>query len=174
MNAQRLDAHAIRDSLLYLAGTLDLKIGGPTVNPKQEDTAMRRSLYFTQSPEDLHKFLETFDNANTKECYRRAESILPQQALALANSKLASAAAAKLAERLAQQTADDSDEAFIRTAFETILAVKPTPAEYDVCADSLGKLLQTARQRQTPQPEARARTAFVHALLNHNDFITIR
>jgi hypothetical protein len=111
MNAQRLDAHVLRDSLLHLAGTLDLKLGGPTISPKQEDTAMRRSLYFTQSPEDLHKFLETFDNANTKECYRRAESILPQQALALANSKLAGTAAAKLAERLTRQTANDSDEA---------------------------------------------------------------
>ena len=94
MNSQRMDANVLRDTLLHLAGTLDLKLGGPTVDPKREDS-LRRSFYFTQSPEDLNKFLEMFDNANTKECYRRDESILPQQALALANSKLVSTAAAK-------------------------------------------------------------------------------
>lgn len=174
MNTQRLDAHSIRDSLLYLAGMLDLKLGGPTVDPKKDDTAMRRSLYFTQSPEDLHKFLETFDNANTKECYRRAESILPQQALALANSKLASVASAKLAEWLMQSASPASDDNFIRTAFETILVVKPTSAEYEVCVEGLERLTEAARVNKAPEPETRARKAFVHALLNHNDFITIR
>ena len=94
-----LDANVLRDSLLHLAGTLDLTLGGPTIDPKREDS-VRRSFYFTQSPEDLNKFLEMFDNANTKECYRRDESILPQQALALANSRLVNTAAAKVAERL--------------------------------------------------------------------------
>ena len=174
MNTLRLDANSIRDSLLYLAGSLDLKLGGPTVDPKKDDTAMRRSLYFKQSPEDLHRFLETFDNANPKECYRRAESILPQQALALANSKLASVAAARLAARLMRSGSPASDETFIRTAFETILAVKPNLAEYETCAKGFGRLIEAARQQRVPQPKARARTAFVHALLNHNDFITIR
>ena len=67
MNPQRMDANVLRDSLLHLAGTLDLTLGGPTIDPKREDS-MRRSFYFTQSPEDLNKFLEMFDNANTKEC----------------------------------------------------------------------------------------------------------
>ena len=173
MNSQRMDANVLRDSLLHLAGTLDLQLGGPTIDPKREDT-QRRSFYFTQSPEDLNKFLEMFDNANTKECYRRDESILPQQALALANSRLASTAAAKVAERLVQAAASASDDAFIRTTFTTLLATAPTPAEHALCAESLAQFLTAAKERKSAQPEAKARAAFVHALLNHNDFITIR
>ena len=173
MNSQRLDANAIRDSLLHLAGTLDPQLGGPTIDPKREDT-LRRSFYFTQSPEDLNKFLEMFDNANTKECYRRDESILPQQALALANSKLVSTAAAKVAERLVKDSERAEDDAFIRTAFTTILATAPTAAEQQLCAESLAQLLAAAKAGKSAQPETKARTALVHALLNHNDFITIR
>ena len=173
MNSQRMDANVLRDSLLHLAGTLDPKLGGPTVDPKREDS-LRRSFYFTQSPEDLNKFLEMFDNANTKECYRRDESILPQQALALANSKLVSTAAAKVAERLVKDAESAADDAFIRTIFTTLLASAPTPAEQQLCADSLAQFLAAVKERKSAQPEAKARAALVHALLNHNDFITIR
>ncbi|MBI3874809.1 MAG: DUF1553 domain-containing protein [Verrucomicrobia bacterium] len=174
MNSQRMDANAVRDSLLQLAGLLDPKLGGLTIDPKKEDTAFRRSLYFTQSPEDLHKFLEMFDNANTKECYRRAESILPQQALALANSKLTATAAAKLAERVAKDAASASDEEFVRVAFETILATNPDAAEQKTCEESLAKFRAALVERKHAQPDAKARTDFVQALLNHNDFIVIR
>lgn len=173
MNPQRMDANVLRDSLLHLAGTLDLTLGGPTIDPKREDT-LRRSFYFTQSPEDLNKFLEMFDNANTKECYRRDESILPQQALALANSRLVATTAAKLAERLVKDAESASDEVFIRTTFTTILAAAPTPAEQQLCAESLARFLTAAKERKSAQPETKARAALVHALLNHNDFITIR
>jgi hypothetical protein len=173
MNPQRMDANVLRDSLLHLAGTLDPQLGGPTIDPKREDS-LRRSFYFTQSPEDLNKFLEMFDNANTKECYRRDESILPQQALALANSKLVSTAAAKVAERLVKESESASDEAFIRTTFTTLLATAPTAAEQQLCAESLAQFLTAAKERKSAQPEAKARAALVHALLNHNDFITIR
>ncbi|PAW79735.1 MAG: hypothetical protein B9S33_18905, partial [Pedosphaera sp. Tous-C6FEB] len=173
MNPQRMDANVLRDSLLHLAGTLDPKLGGPTMDPKREDS-LRRSFYFTQSPEDLNKFLEMFDNANTKECYRRDESILPQQALALANSRLANTAAAKVAERLVSASESASDDAFIRSTFTTILATAPTPAEQQLCAESLAQFLTAAKERKSAQPETKARAALVHALLNHNDFITIR
>ena len=173
MNPQRMDANVLRDSLLHLAGTLDLTLGGPTIDPKREDS-VRRSFYFTQSPEDLNKFLEMFDNANTKECYRRDESILPQQALALANSRLVNTAAAKVAERLVKDTESAADDAFIRRTFTTLLATPPTPAELALCTESLAQFLAAAKERKSAQPETKARAAFVHALLNHNDFITIR
>ncbi|NBV22932.1 MAG: DUF1553 domain-containing protein [Proteobacteria bacterium] len=173
MNPQRMDANVLRDSLLHLAGTLDPKVGGPTVDAKREDS-LRRSFYFTQSPEDLNKFIEMFDNANTKECYRRDESILPQQALALANSRLVSAAATKVAERLVKDSESAADDAFIRTVFTTLLASTPTPAEQKLCADSLTQFLTAAKEAKAVQPETKARAALVHALLNHNDFITIR
>jgi hypothetical protein len=174
MNPVRMEAQSIRDSLLQLAGQLDLTMGGPTIDPNKENTVFRRSLYFTHSKDDVHKFLETFDNANVQECYRRSESVLPQQALALANSKLSLTAAGKLAEKIATDNAASTDDGFIRTAYETVLAIEPTKAELEVCAETLMQLRSLAEKQGQKDPVARARAGLVHALFNHNDFITVR
>src|SRR6185436_12701502 len=85
MNPRRLESQAVRDSLLHAAGRLDLRVGGPNVDPEKEGSSLRRAMYFTQTADVEHRFLAAFDNSNILECYRRQESIVPQQALALAN-----------------------------------------------------------------------------------------
>lgn len=174
MNPVRMEAQALRDSLLQLAGQLDLTMGGPTINPEKEDTVFRRSLYFTHSKEDVHKFLETFDNANVLECYRRPESVLPQQALALSNSKLSMVAAGKLTEILLKNSGTASDDGFIRVAYQSILAVEPGKAELEACGEALLELRSLAEKQGQADPVKRARAGLVHALFNHNDFITVR
>jgi hypothetical protein len=174
MNPVRMEAQSVRDSLLRLAGQLDLTMGGPTIDPKKEDTVFRRSLYFTHSKEDIHKFLETFDNANVLDCYRRSESVLPQQALALANSKLSMVAAGKLAERLIKDNSSMTDDQFIHVAYETVLAIEPAKGELEACAETLMQLRSLAEKQGHKEPIARARAGLVHALFNHNDFITVR
>src|SRR5438552_18993205 len=57
MNPLRMEAQVVRDSVLHLAGVLDLKRGGPSVPIEQTDTSRRRSLYFTHSQADQTKFL---------------------------------------------------------------------------------------------------------------------
>src|SRR6185436_412574 len=89
--ASRMEAQTVRDSLLRLAGQLDPTIGGPSIPVTVESN--RRSLYFVHSHNDHQKFLMQFDDAAVLECYRRTESIVPQQALTLANSKFALAMA---------------------------------------------------------------------------------
>ena len=64
-------------------------MGGATIDPKKQANSLRRSIYFAHSRDDQHKFLSMFDDADILRCYRRDESIVPQQALALANSRLA-------------------------------------------------------------------------------------
>ena len=64
-----------------------------------------------------------FDDAPVLECYRRAQSIVPQQALALQNSRQALDAAEKISGRLGEAS---SDAVFVRSAFELILASTPT------------------------------------------------
>ena len=44
-----------------------------------------------------------FDDADHLQCYRRSESIVPQQALALANSELSLKMAEEIAERIVRQ-----------------------------------------------------------------------
>ncbi len=92
----RLESQLIRDSLLAHAGTLDLTRGGPSVPLAEQPASTRRSLYFFHSNNERNLFLTTFDEALVKDCYRREQSIVPQQALALSNSELSLEAAAGL------------------------------------------------------------------------------
>jgi hypothetical protein len=173
MNPVRMEAEVVRDSLLHLASDLDRRMGGPPV-PVADEASRRRSLYFVHSHNDEQRFLTTFDEASVLECYRRSESIVPQQALALSNSKLALAAAARINARLHQQLGDATDTQFARAAFETVLAGTPTAAEQAACEEALARLEELLRQRKDPDPVRRARGDLIHALVNHNDFITIR
>jgi mono/diheme cytochrome c family protein len=173
MNPVRMEAEVVRDSLLCLAGDLDPRLGGPPV-PVADESSRRRSLYFVHSHNDENRFLTTFDEASVLECYRRSESIVPQQALALSNSKLALAAAARINAHLHEQLGDVSDACFVREAFATVLAGTPNAAEQAACEQALARWEDLLRRRHDPDPVRRARGDLVHALVNHNDFITIR
>jgi hypothetical protein len=172
--ALRMEAEVVRDSLLSLGGDLDPALGGPPLPLAVEETSRRRSLYFVHSHNDHHKFLMMFDSASVLECYRRSESIVPQQALALSNSKLALGTAEKVAARLGRELGAAGDAEFVRAAFETVLAGAPTAAELAACEQALARLRELPGQGQQADPAARARVTLVQALLNHNDFITIR
>jgi mono/diheme cytochrome c family protein len=173
MNPVRMEAQVVRDTLLHLAGDLDLSRGGPSI-PVSDETSRRRSLYFVHSHNDHQKFLSTFDDASVLDCYRRAESIVPQQALVLENSALATAMATKIAERLAAAHPNSASADFVRTAFAAILTVEPTSAEQSEMSEILSRMTELARAKKRPNPEALARINLLQALLNHNDFITVR
>jgi hypothetical protein len=170
----RMESQIVRDSLLHLAGALDTKSGGPTIDPKQDLTVLRRSIYFTHSRDSKHPVLSMFDDADIQQCYRRSESIVPQQALAMANSKLSLSMSRRLAKRLGEELGQVDDAAFVVAAYQTILAVAPDVREKSACLEMLSKTKQLLRNRRHPQPELRARQNLVHALVNHNDFVTIR
>jgi mono/diheme cytochrome c family protein len=173
MNPIRMESEVVRDSLLYLSGELDLTRGGPPI-PVADESSKRRSLYFVHSHNEHQKFLSTFDDASVLECYRRADSIVPQQALALENSPLATSSAEKIEQRLGAANPKASDREFVRAAFLTVLAVEPSEAEQAVVLEAFARLTEVSRQAGRPDPSARARIALIHALLNHNDFVTVR
>ncbi|MEQ9070830.1 MAG: DUF1553 domain-containing protein, partial [Gimesia chilikensis] len=68
-NTVRMESEVIRDSLLSLAGELDLTLGGPTIDPNKNTDSKRRSLYFTYSRDSQEKFLSMFDAADIFACY---------------------------------------------------------------------------------------------------------
>jgi hypothetical protein len=162
MNPRRLESQAVRDAVLSVAGRLDLRMGGPGIDPASAEASPRRALYFTQTADVEHRFLAAFDNSNVLECYRRAESIMPQQALALANSKLAR----ECAEALAKSMEKLGEAEFIEQAFWTLLSRAPTDAERAACAASLGDFAALQSKQ--------GRALVLHALMNHNDFVTLR
>lgn len=171
---QRLEAEVIRDSVLAVAGRLDMTIGGPEVDVGQESSSQRRSLYFTVFPEagGMMPFLSTFDPPDPGDCYRRTDSIVPQQALALVNSDLTTSNARHLASRIDSNSLADHD--FVTAIFETVLCRQPTTAERKACLRFVAK--QREIYRQSPdhrdRATARSRESLARALLNHNDFIT--
>jgi hypothetical protein len=164
---RRMEAEVIRDTLLRLADNLDLSRGGP---PLDEPTTHppRRSLYYRYSQQDKLPFLVVFDAASVEECYRRNESVVPQQALALLNDEFVWRQARAISEKIAAKGAKD----FVKAAFECILCRTPTPEERQSCLEFL-KDQQCAGATGQPAAVA-ARERLVHVLLNHNDFITIR
>lgn len=172
-NPIRMEAQLVRDSLLHLAGDLDLTRGGPPI-PVDNEASRRRSLYFVHSHNEHQKFLSMFDDASVLECYRRSESIVPQQALALENSPLATDMAAKITQRITAAVPQMSDRDFIRAAFLTVLAVEPSASEEAAVAEALGQLTLAAKNKNRPNPETHARNNLIQALINHNDFVTVR
>jgi hypothetical protein len=172
-NPIRMEAQLVRDGLLALAGELDPTLGGPSI-PIKDEASRRRSLYFVHSHNEHQTFLAMFDDAGVLECYRRPESIVPQQALALENSPLATEMAAKIARRIDAENPGASDRDFVRDGFLTVLSVAPSEAEQAAALDALTRLTEAAGRKGLPDPGARAKAHLIHALLNHNDFITIR
>lgn len=157
MNPRRMESQLVRDSLLHIAGKLDLTQGGPSIDPVKAETSPRRSLYFVQNANEEHRFLATFDNSNVLECYRRNESVVPQQALALTNSQISGDCADALAAKLGKLDA----EPFVTQSFLTVLGRPPTESERQASLEGFTALKQN-------------RSLFLQALLNHNDFVTLR
>jgi Protein of unknown function (DUF1553)/Protein of unknown function (DUF1549)/Planctomycete cytochrome C len=165
--ATRLESQLVRDSLLSLAGKLDTTYGGPSVPIDQQQNSKRRSLYFFHSNNHRDLFLTTFDEAMVRDCYRREQSIVPQQALALSNSQLSFEAAEQIARLLAEQSPED--HAFARNAFRLLTGINPS-------ADEIGastKAMESWRALPNSTTSA-AQANLVWALINHNDFVTLR
>jgi hypothetical protein len=169
---RRMESQAVRDSLLTLAGTLDPAVGGPPVAPNTP--TMRRSLYFLQSRDDEDRFLSMFDNPDILACYRRSESIVPQQALALANSSVSLQMAEKIAQRLFALHPSEDRTAFVDAAFTAVLGRKPGGDERNACDEFWGEIGGIESVKKSSNPDAAIRSRLVHSLLNHNDFVTVR
>ncbi|HZW33143.1 MAG TPA: DUF1553 domain-containing protein, partial [Isosphaeraceae bacterium] len=175
MNPRRMEGEVIRDALLALAGRLDGTMGGPDLPIASAETGTRRTLYYRVARDERIPLLTMFDAPNVEECYRRPETIVPQQALAMTNSGMVLSRSAEIAAAIDREVggAPAMRSRFVVSAFERILGRLPGGAELSECEAALAQLAADGtRPGQTP--EARARSALVHVLLNHNDFITIR
>lgn len=167
MNRGRMEAEVVRDSLLFLAGRLDNRMGGQELENEAAFTTFRRTLYYSCQPEldGKSQFGVLFDAPEPNDCYRRTKSTIPQQALALTNSDLVQQVSIEIADRLSKESTDAS--AYVALAFETILNRPPTAEETQTCQEFLSPT--------TDGPDfARQRASLVRALLNHHDFISIR
>lgn len=169
---QRMQAEVVRDSLLQLAGKIDLTQGGPELDQSVGLTTARRSLYYRHANEKQMTFLLSFDAPTPTECYRRVNSVVPQQALALANSSIAQEASVAITRKLQQQLGSQATpSSFIDAGFILITGRHATDEEQKLCR----QFLQEQEARVTlPSSTERAKASLILVLLNHHEFVTVR
>jgi hypothetical protein len=151
MAIQRLDADAIRDTILTASGELDGRLGGPSV----EAAVPRRTLYtrlLRYSPEPL---LQAFDAPDGfVSVPQRDTTTTPTQALSLLNG----AWSAGRAEAIAARLRDESGTALVDRAYRLVLGRPPDDFE------------RTAALRFLRN---QALVDFCHVLLNSNELIYV-
>jgi len=147
---RRLDAEAVRDAMLHIAGELDTRAGGPYVASNmtpggtveiQETTpgAYKRSIYLQQRRTQAITFLQLFDAPTiVTTCGKRSPSTVPLQSLALLNSEFAHARSKGLATRLAREAGDDSVKR-LKLAFQLVCGRPQLPDEQTTCERFLDK-----------------------------------
>jgi mono/diheme cytochrome c family protein len=148
MPRQRLEAEALRDSLLAVAGTLDRTLGGPNVfpyidpdlfekssrrdwpgKPDDDPTTWRRSLYVFSKRSIRYPLFETFDQPNLiNSVDRRNRSTVAPQALILMNNATVVFHARKFAARVRSEAGEDP-AAQVDRAFRLALGRAPDAAE---------------------------------------------
>ena len=180
MNTGRMESEVVRDSLLYLAGRLDPSMGGQELENSDALKTFRRTLYYSCQPEADGKseLGVLFDAPEPAECYRRTRSIIPQQALALTNSDLVHELSLLIAKSEGEigggGDGGTDDSLFVSRCFERILCRPPSASELAVCLEAMQTQQDASLKSGLADPALRSRASLVRALLNHNDFVTIR
>ena len=133
MNRRRLEAEAVRDSLLAVAGRLDRTLGGPAM---RDFNAPRRTLYLMTIRSDRSGFGPLFDAADsTAMVDRRTVSTVAPQALFLLNNPFVLEQTKALAQRVAD--GDKDDRARIERAYLLLYGRPPTTRRSKIGLDFL-------------------------------------
>ncbi len=175
---RRLEAEAIRDSMLAAAGTLDTAIGGQSfraedINERRVMSAQmtgyfdkrdnRRGIYMGRGSDSsmnmMPSFLATFDSEDGHApCARRERSITAPQVLYMLNGALPQSASRDLAERFYRE-AGPSPAAKVDYGYKLALGRPPSASERDAALS----YLQKAEPTQL--------TGFAWMLLNLSEFV---
>ena len=128
MNRKRLDFEAMRDSVLRVSGSLDLKQGGRSVQIVNKPDANRRTVYSFIDRQNLPNLFRTFDFAGPDTtCPQRFTTTVPQQALYLLNSPFIETQAKRLVSR--REIRAVADESRIRVMYRLAYQREPLAEE---------------------------------------------
>ena len=187
MPLRRLEAEALRDSILSVGGKLDVSLGGPPVKLDSrsdglqvaaEQGAYRRSVYMTARRTWSLTFMGTFDFPNIDTtCTRRAPSATPLQSLTLMNSDFVFENAGAVARRVLDSHAGRaaSPESLTRSAYRLVLAREPSSEEIDLAREHLEKQQELYVQANTSTEKALAESveSLAHMLISSNEFLYV-
>ncbi len=187
MNRRRLEAEAIRDSLLSIGGDLDSTMRGsllPTENRKYVTSTAninvevynspRRTVYLPIVRSALYDYLTAFDFGDPSAMSgQRDRTTVAPQALYLMNSELVAKESAALANTLLDQPGEDAGR--VTEAFERFYSRPPSESEI---VSSLKFLVAyerslTATGTAADQTRRLAWKAFLQALMSTNEFLYV-
>ena len=175
---QRLEAEALRDSIMTVSGGIDLTVGGPPIFPHIPEEILRvsaekgfwdnqpdgpevwrRSVYVYRRRSLGFPFFDTFDLPDQNQtAAARNVSTVATQALTLMNNQFVLGQAALFADRLEREAPGDLDRQ-VDLAYRIALTRSPTADEADV-----------ARALVTEQ----SLVDLTHVMLNLNEFLYLR
>ena len=144
-NMLRLEAEAIRDSVLAVSGQLNPLMGGPGFYPRIDKDLLegavtwfepsppearnRRSLYMYQQRSLVLPLVKVFDGTQLDEsCAAREVTTVTPQVFVLFNSQFAHEQSRRLAGRIIAEVGDDPGQQ-LEQAFQLALQRSPTPSE---------------------------------------------
>jgi hypothetical protein len=181
--SRRLEAEAVRDSVLVVSGRLNAEQYGLPIFPPLPDglaeevkydnskwatqegvEGRRRSVYIYQQRSMTMPFMQTFDSVvcdGTRD--RRQASVTPLQALAMYNGRFANEEATHFSARVRKE-AGDSAAAQIQLAFKIALGREPAPDE--------SERMQALMKSSADSSDALA--AVCRVLLNSNEFVYVQ
>ncbi len=166
---QRLEAEAIRDSVLAVSGRLDGTMFGPGT---LDENSRRRSVYFFIKRSKLVPTMQLFDAPEPLVGQgARPATVIAPQALMFMNGPQVRAAAKELATNL-QKTARDSDTA-VTAAYQSVLGRAPAKEELSKAVAFVQA--QEAAYKTAGRADAAplALADFCQALFGLNEFIYI-
>ena len=175
MNHRRLDAEALRDTMLSVSGKLNFEMGGATFPASLKTDvdfqfgAPRRSVYVPVFRSSLPELFEVFDFANSSLVTgRRTLSTVAPQALFMMNHPFVRTQARLAAERLLGDShpkeADRIDHAYLR-----VLGRHATEAEVSLSQEFLKAVIDT-----TENGRVEAWTQMLQSLFSTIDFRYLR
>jgi hypothetical protein len=182
---RRLDAEALRDTLLVLGGNLDVTPGGPHPFPPQTEWKFtqhhpfkaiydtnRRSVYLMTQRIQRHPYLAIFDGADPSASTPvRLVSTTPLQALYLLNDPFVHEQSRQFAARLLKEGPDDSSR--MERAWRLSLGRAPDAEEKQSGLAFLVSTRQALAESGVPDDQQDVQTwqALVRVLFRLNEFI---
>jgi Protein of unknown function (DUF1553)/Protein of unknown function (DUF1549)/Planctomycete cytochrome C len=182
---RRLDAEALRDALLAVGGTLDRSRPGPHPFPpiqtwgwtqhapfKEVYASRHRSVYLMTQRFQKHPFLALFDGPDTNASTgKRADSLLPLQALYLMNDPFVRTQAEGFARMLLGRGAEQRIDWARRVAWGR----PANPVEIARGVEYVRRYEEELRRAGTPSDrvELEAWTSYARVILTANEFVFV-
>jgi hypothetical protein len=192
MNKQRLEAEALRDSILAVSGKLNPQMGGPGIKPriraellptsqrnkwpqleKEGPEQWRRSVYIYVKRQLLMPMLELFDAPTTTDsCAQRTQSVVPTQALVLMNDEFVEDHAGFLAQRAAVGEGEPRADVVARM-YELAMSHPPAEVRLQQAVEFVQSREAAYSEEDAGGARLRALSDLAHVLLNSSEFLYV-